>query len=134
MLNAVNPSATGAPAAGLPGTPSARPADEQQLEDSAAEFSAMMAKPDTGIAQKIDAAIQRVFDNPGDQSALMDLQIVMAQVGGNAATPDPETAQKINAAIDRVRANPGDQSALMDLQIVMAQVGGAGLGAQPPGA
>jgi len=94
----------------------------------------MMTKHDTEIAQNIDAAIQRVFDNPGDQADLMDLEIVMAQVGGNAATPDPETAQKINAAIDRVRANPGDQSALMDLQIVMAQVGGAGLGAQPPGA
>jgi hypothetical protein len=58
----------------------------------------------------------------------MDLQIVMAQVGGNAATPDPETAQKINAAVQRVWDNPGDQSALMDLQIVLAQVGGAGVG------
>jgi hypothetical protein len=128
MLNAVNPYSTGEPAAGLPGTPSAPPANEQQLEDSAAEFSAMMAKPDTGIAQKIDAAIDRVRANPGDQSALMDLQIVMAQVGGNAATPDPETAQKINAAVQRVWDNPGDQSALMDLQIVLAQVGGAGVG------
>lgn len=92
MLNAVNPSATGAPAAGMPGTPSAPPANEQQLEDSAAEFSAMMAKPDTGIAQKIDAAIQRVFDNPGDQSALMDLQIVMAQVGGAGLGAQPPGA------------------------------------------
>jgi hypothetical protein len=42
----------------------------------------MMAKPDTGTAQKIGAAIGRVRANPGDQSALMDLQIVMVQVGG----------------------------------------------------